>query len=165
MLTWLLVFPALTILASGKWQEIFTKNIWIIVSGLLGFITNAVVYFYDYQKPDKHPSFLSAISHPVDTFHYFLAFLGAPLALENLTVATIVGALVFSLWIFLYWQLFRLVKTDFILLHRLIVWLIIGVYSAFQIDELHRHNQNLVGRLHATSLLWSTDMKNAVCNY
>ena len=129
MLTWLLVFPALTILASGKWQEIFTKNIWIIVSGLLGFITNAVVYFYDYQKPDKHPSFLSAISHPVDTFHYFLAFLGAPLALENLTVATIVGALVFSLWIFLCWQIFRLVKTDFILLHRLIVWLIIGVYA------------------------------------
>ena len=35
-------------------------------------------------------------------------------------------------------------------------------YSAFQIDELHRHNQNLVGTLHATSLLWSTDMKTAV---
>jgi hypothetical protein len=27
-------------------------------------------------------------------------------------------------------------------------------YSAFQIDKLHRHNQNLVGTLHATSLLW-----------
>ncbi|MCL2939021.1 MAG: hypothetical protein MGU50_22065, partial [Trichodesmium sp. MAG_R02] len=26
----------------------------------------------------------------------------------------------------------------------------------------HRHNQNLVGTLHATSLLWSTDMKNSV---
>ena len=35
-------------------------------------------------------------------------------------------------------------------------------YSAFQIDELHRHNQNLVGTFHATSLLWSTDMKTAV---
>ena len=35
-------------------------------------------------------------------------------------------------------------------------------YSAFQIDELHCHNQNLVGTLHATSLLWSTDMKTAV---
>ena len=35
-------------------------------------------------------------------------------------------------------------------------------YSAFQIDELHRHNQNLVGTLHARSLLWSTDMKTAV---
>ncbi|MCL2939616.1 MAG: hypothetical protein MGU50_25440 [Trichodesmium sp. MAG_R02] len=34
-----------------------------------------------------------------------------------------------------------------------------SAYSAFQIDELHRHNQNLVGTLHATSLLWSTDMK------
>ena len=38
---------------------------------------------------------------------------------------------------------------------------VIGLYSAFQIDELHRHNQNLVGTLHATSLLWSTDMKTA----
>jgi len=29
-------------------------------------------------------------------------------------------------------------------------------------DELHHHNQKLVGTLHATSLLWSTDMKTAV---
>ena len=35
-------------------------------------------------------------------------------------------------------------------------------YSAFQIDELHRHNQSLVGRLHARFLLWSADMKTAV---
>ena len=35
-------------------------------------------------------------------------------------------------------------------------------YSGFQIDELHHHNQNLVGTLHATSLLWSTNMKTAV---
>ncbi|OZH51601.1 hypothetical protein AFK68_29900 [Hydrocoleum sp. CS-953] len=129
MLTWVLVFPGLGILASGKWQEIFTKNIWIIIGGLLGFVGNVVLYFYDYQKPDKHPSFLSAISHPVDTFHYFLVFLGAPLGFENLTVATIVGGLVFSSWMFLFWQFFRLVKTDFLLLHRLIVWLIIGIYA------------------------------------
>jgi len=129
MLTWVLVFPGLTILASRKWQEIFTKNIWIIIGGLLGFVANVVVYFYDYQKPDKHPSFLSAISHPVDTVHYFLVFLGAPLAFENLTVATIVGFLVFGLWMFVCWQFFRLVKTDFLLLHSLIAWLIIGVYA------------------------------------
>ena len=35
-------------------------------------------------------------------------------------------------------------------------------YSGFQIDELHHHNQNLVGTLHATSLLWFTNMKTAV---
>ena len=39
---------------------------------------------------------------------------------------------------------------------------VIGLYSGFQIDELHHHNQNLVGRLYATSLLWSTNMKTAV---
>ncbi|MDE5122842.1 MAG: hypothetical protein O4965_23450 [Trichodesmium sp. St19_bin1] len=36
------------------------------------------------------------------------------------------------------------------------------LYSAFQIDELHRHNQNLVRTLHATSLPWSTDIKTAI---
>ncbi|NER03598.1 MAG: hypothetical protein F6K17_13750 [Okeania sp. SIO3C4] len=42
-------------------------------------------------------------------------------------------------------------------------------YSAFQIDEPHRHNQNIVGTLHRTSkgechspLLWSTQMKTVV---
>ena len=35
-------------------------------------------------------------------------------------------------------------------------------YSAFQIDELHRHNQSFVGTLHATSLLWYANMKTAV---
>ena len=129
MLTWILVFPALAILASGKWQEILTKNLWIIIGGMLGLLANAVVYFYDYQKPDKHPSFVSAIAHPVETVHYFFAFLGAPLGFENLTVATIVGGLVFGLWVALVGQFFRLVKIDFLLLHRLIGWLIIGIYA------------------------------------
>lgn len=129
MLIWILVFPALAILASGKWQDIFSKNIWIIIGGFLGLVANAVLYFYDYQKPDKHPSFVSAITHPIETFHYFLAFLGAPLAFESLTVATIVGGVVFGLWVCLCRQFLRLVKTDFLLLHRLIGWLIIGVYG------------------------------------
>ena len=38
----------------------------------------------------------------------------------------------------------------------------IFAYSAFQIDELHRHNQNPVGTFLGTSLLWSTDMKTAI---
>ncbi|NEP91373.1 MAG: hypothetical protein F6K18_33780 [Okeania sp. SIO2C2] len=129
MLIWVLIFPALAILASGKFEEVFTKNIWIIIGGLLGLAANLVVYFYDYQKPDKHPSFLSAIAHPVETVHYFFAFLGAPLGFENLTVATIVGGLVFGFWLFLGWKFFWLVKTDFLLLHRLIGWLIIGIYG------------------------------------
>ena len=35
-------------------------------------------------------------------------------------------------------------------------------YRAFEIDKPHRHNQNLVGTFHGTSLLWSTKMKAAV---
>ena len=33
-----------------------------------------------------------------------------------------------------------------------------SIYSAFQIDTLHRYNQNLVGTLHATSLLFATSL-------
>ena len=43
-----------------------------------------------------------------------------------------------------------------------IFFVLAQIYSGFQIDELHHHNQNLVGRLHATSLLWSNNMKTAV---
>ena len=39
---------------------------------------------------------------------------------------------------------------------------VIHIYSTFQIDALHRHSQNLVGTLHATSLLCSRDMNTAV---
>ncbi len=129
MLTWVLVFPVLAILASRKWQEIFSRNLWIIIAGFLGLVSHVVIYFFDYQKPEQHPSFLSAITHPVDTIHYLLAFLGAPLGFENLTVATIVGSLVFGLWLFLSWQFTKLVKTNFLLSHRLISWLMIGVYA------------------------------------
>ena len=33
-----------------------------------------------------------------------------------------------------------------------------SIYSAFQIDALHRYNQNLVGTLHAMSLLFATSL-------
>jgi hypothetical protein len=56
---------------------------------------------------------------------------------------------------FLKWSDYLLTPLDFLPV-------LSSIYSAFQIDELHRHNQNLVGTLHATSLLWSTDIKTAV---
>ncbi|MDE5086960.1 MAG: hypothetical protein O4805_07300 [Trichodesmium sp. St16_bin2-tuft] len=37
-----------------------------------------------------------------------------------------------------------------------------GTYSPFQIYQLHRHNQNLVGTFRGTSLLWSTKIKTPV---
>ncbi|MCL2936775.1 MAG: hypothetical protein MGU50_09470 [Trichodesmium sp. MAG_R02] len=37
-----------------------------------------------------------------------------------------------------------------------------AIYSTFEFDKPHRHNQNLVGTFHGTSLLWSTKMKTAV---
>ncbi|NES07240.1 MAG: hypothetical protein F6K22_33275 [Okeania sp. SIO2F4] len=38
-------------------------------------------------------------------------------------------------------------------------------YSAFQIDEPHRHHQNPAGAIRESPLLWSTEMKTAVNNY
>ena len=56
---------------------------------------------------------------------------------------------------FLKWSDYLLTPLDFLPV-------LSSIYSAFQIDELHRHNQNLVETLHAMSLLWSTDIKTAV---
>ncbi|MGK7921605.1 MAG: hypothetical protein AB4080_16530 [Trichodesmium sp.] len=39
---------------------------------------------------------------------------------------------------------------------------VLNKFHNFQIDEPHRQNPNPVGKLHSTSLLWSTEMKTAV---
>ncbi|MGK7921482.1 MAG: hypothetical protein AB4080_15885 [Trichodesmium sp.] len=52
-------------------------------------------------------------------------------------------------------------------IHRKFLWFEVAefqsTYSAFQVDEPHRHKQNPVGTLHAKSLLWSTVQENC-CN-
>jgi hypothetical protein len=127
LLCWVLVFPAIA-LAKPKASQELLKQKWLIVAWLVGFISNVVLYFYDYKKPPYHPSFSEALLHPIKALNYFLAFLGAPLAQNKLTVATIVGTILIVTFIGLVLYLLKFWHQNN-LLHRTTGWLIIAGYT------------------------------------
>ncbi|GET37177.1 hypothetical protein [Microseira wollei] len=127
LLCWVLVFPAIA-LAKPKASQELLKQKWLIVAWLVGFISNVVLYFYDYKKPPYHPSFSEGLLHPIKAVNYFLAFLGAPLAQNKLTVATIVGAILIVTFIGLVLYLLKFWHQNN-LLHRTTGWLIIAGYT------------------------------------
>lgn len=128
MLSWLIVFPVLIAVNSQNWQEVFKQKL-LIGGGAIAFLTSLVIYFYNYHKPTDHPSFTEALLHPLDTLHYFLSFLGAPLGINNLTLSTTVGLIVFGLWLGLTGYFFPLIIQDFNLFKRLIGWQAIAAYA------------------------------------
>ncbi len=128
MLSWLLVFPALIVGNCYKWREVFEQKL-LIFGGAIAFLTSLVIYFYDYQKPADHPSFTAALFRPLDTAHYFLSFLGAPLGINNLTLATSVGLIVLGLWLGLTAYFLPLIIRDFNLFKRLMGWQAIAAYA------------------------------------
>jgi hypothetical protein len=128
MLSWLLVFPALIVGNCYKWREVFEQKL-LIFGGAIAFLTSIVIYFYDYQKPADHPSFTEALFRPLDTAHYFLSFLGAPLGINNLTLSTSVGLIVLSLWLGLTVYFLPLIIRDFNLFKRLVGWQAIAAYA------------------------------------
>lgn len=127
ILCWIVVLPVLVL----KSRNELTKKRWLIFVWIAGFISNAVIYFYNYKKPSQHPSFSEALAHPQQAIHYFLSFLGAPLGfgtgIKPLTAATIIG---FALILLLLASCLYLLKfsTD-ALLHRMAGWLTIGLYT------------------------------------
>jgi hypothetical protein len=128
MLSWLLVFPALIVGNCYNWREVFEQKL-LIFGGAIAFLTSIVIYFYDYQKPADHPSFTEALFRPLDTAHYFLSFLGAPLGINNLTLSTSVGLIVLSLWLGLTVYFLPLIIRDFNLFKRLVGWQAIAAYA------------------------------------
>lgn len=128
MLSWLMVFPALIVGNSSNWQEVLEQKL-LIFGGAIAFLANLVIYFYDYQKPADHPSFNEGLFRPLDTFHYFLSFFGAPLGINSLTLSTIVGFIVLSLWLSLTAYFLPLITRDFNLFKRLMGWQAIAAYA------------------------------------
>ncbi len=128
MLSWLIVFPALIVGNSRKWEEVFQQKL-LIFGGAIASLANLVIYFYDYQKPADHPSFTAAVFRPLDTFHYFLSFFGAPLGINSLTLSTTVGFIVLSLWLGLTGYFLPLIFRDFNLFKRLMGWQAIASYA------------------------------------
>ena len=127
LLCWVLAFPAIALAKPKAWQELL-KEKWLIVAWLVGFISNTVLYFYDYKKPSYHPSFSEALLHPIQALNYFLAFLGSPLAQNNLTIATIVGTILILTFIGLVLYLLKFWHQNN-LLHRTTGWLTIAGYT------------------------------------
>lgn len=128
MLLWIVVLPVLAFARS--YGEILRKK-WWIVAWVAFFAANLGLYFYQYEKPNHHPRFSYAIQHPGETFHFFLGFLGAPLAQVNpshsLMVATGVGLAILLISIAVCGYL--VICQDGELLDRAKGWLAIAAYS------------------------------------
>jgi hypothetical protein len=71
--SWLLTTPLLMLAqarstSSRKWWAI-----WILT-----FLFELLVYFWAYEKPPRHPSLWSPVSHPISALEFILVFLGNP---------------------------------------------------------------------------------------
>lgn len=126
ILCWVVALPVLILMSRKE----LAKNRWLILVWIIGFICNAVAYFYNYQKPSYHPSFLEALKHPIQAILYLLSFLGAPLAfgsdIEPLTAAPIIGLVL--LLVFLGSSFYALTNSNSNLV-LLAGWLTIGWYT------------------------------------
>jgi hypothetical protein len=115
--TWLLAGAVVASVAGRRWL-----GVW-----LGGLVLNAGVYFHRYVRPASHPDLFEGLE-PVRLGHFVLAFLGAPLGLNRLSLATAVGSLLTAVFVLLsaYWIAH---SRDADLRRRLLPWLAIGGYS------------------------------------
>lgn len=127
ILTWIIVFPVLVCYKVSSWRDLNKKK-WLIFAGIAGLTANAILYFYDYQKPGYHPSFSEAIVHPIKAISYFLAFLGSPLGFGDLIASQIVGAIIIVVSLFVVFHSFKL-RQNSNLINSLLPWLMIGAYT------------------------------------
>ncbi len=127
LLCWVLAFPVIALAKPKAWKELL-KEKWLILTWGLGFIANGVIYFYNYSKPAHHPSLTEGLVQPVKALNYFVAYLGAPLAQNNLTVATIVGTVLMLTFMGVVLYLVRFSHQNN-LIHRTIGWLTIAGYT------------------------------------
>lgn len=128
ILAWIVVFPILIL----KSRNQLNKNRWLVFLWIASFIFSAVTYFYNYKKPEHHPSFLEALAHPQQAIQYFLSFLGAPLGIGNVvdskTSALTIGLVLLLLLFASCFYLLRFIR-DYALLDRMAGWLTIGLYT------------------------------------
>lgn len=115
--TWLLAGAVVASVAGRRWL-----GVW-----LGGLVLNAGVYFHRYVRPASHPDLVEGLE-PVRLGHFVLAFLGAPLGLNRLSLATAVGSLLTAVFLLscAYWLAH---SRDADLRRRLLPWLAIGGYS------------------------------------
>ncbi|MEM1170307.1 MAG: hypothetical protein AAGJ08_14825, partial [Cyanobacteria bacterium P01_H01_bin.35] len=131
MIAWVIILPVLTLVVA-KSRSDFLKQKWLFLSWIGVFISNIIIYFYDYQKPELAPSIIPAFQNPEQTLQFFLAFLGSPLGsgsqISPLVYSTFIGGVEIGIFLCLCLYLIKHIQ-DNSLLERMIGWIMIGFYS------------------------------------
>ena len=91
ILMWIVALPLLLVSNTFNFKTIRKRKIFIGI-WLSGFLFNTILYFYNYNKPEYHPSFLDAFTEPIKALKFFFSFLGAPLSFSS----TFTNRLIFS---------------------------------------------------------------------
>jgi hypothetical protein len=134
ILMWIVTFPFLLVSNTFNFKTIRKKRVFIGI-WISGFLFNTIFYFYDYHKPEYHPSFLDALTQPIQALQFFLAFLGAPLSFSNLftnrlILSQIVGIILIILFLFVCFYGLKYHKYQD-LIERLTPGLVIACYTIF----------------------------------
>ena len=131
MIAWVIILPVL-ILVPTKSRSDLLKQKWLFLSWIAVFITNIIIYFYDYRKPEVSPSIIPAFQNPEKTLQFFLAFLGYPLGsgyqISPLIYSTFMGGVEIAIFFCLCLYLIKHIQ-DNSLLERTIGWITLGFYS------------------------------------
>lgn len=130
IIAWILIYPVLSISKSWKWRDIFKEKL-LVTGWMLCFSINAIVYFYDYNKPSHHPSFFYSLQHPFQALEYFLSFLGSPFRFStsqgDIILAVILGAVL--LLTFIFSNIYLVFFTNDKSAYKIIAWQTIGGYT------------------------------------
>jgi hypothetical protein len=122
---WLVVLPVLMLAESSSRLR---ARWWIVLGWIVGLVCSAALYLHDYHKPWWSPKPSMALSHPTVALDYFLAFVGAPLALSNVKLAVAMGLIMTSAYGLSCYYLFKR-RADLPLVRRMLIWSMIGAYS------------------------------------
>lgn len=130
MLSWLIVFPSAFFISKLSRNRSPRTQWWLLLGGLIGCISNLVVYFHGYVRPSQSSSFSESLAHPFDVLNFFLIFLGSPLNSHELeleparTIGLVLVILFGGVLFYLMWH-----RKDRLLLRYSTPWVAIGVYS------------------------------------
>ncbi len=131
MIAWVIILPVLTLVLAKSKSDLL-KQKWLFLSWIAVFITNIIIYFYDYRKPEVSPSIIPAFQNPEQTLQFFLVFLGSPLGsgyqISPLIYSTFIGGLEIGIFLCLCLYLIKHIQ-DNSLLERMIGWIMISFYS------------------------------------
>lgn len=125
ILCWVVVLPVLL-----RWWQGERTSKWLIFGWIVGFAMSAALYRYDFDRINFGGLSEQPIAHFGKALAYFLAFLGAPLAIGGrpLFIAVPVGLALILFFAFCWGYLLKHLG-DYALTQRMIVWLMIGTYS------------------------------------